>query len=692
MTPSEVRIAELLEKALAGHRSGRTGAASALPASDPDLAADLLPLLQTMLDLDTAAGSWKLTPPAAEPDAPTADALRGSRPDQPAAEYRPAPETGRDESAQAPADTPPIRDPRLPGTIGRYRVLQRIGAGGMGTVYKAQDEQLQRVVALKVPRLDREDPSHALRVQRFLREARSAALIRHGRVCPIYDVGEHEGLPYVVMAYVEGQSLAERLSGKRRFEDLNEAVALARQVAEALEVVHAHGIVHRDLKPGNILLDRDGQVVLTDFGLARPENDPERLTVEGELVGTPAYMAPEQAAGQTERVGPRTDLYSLGVVLYQMATGRLPFEGPTLSVLYRIAHESPPPPSRARKELGPALEAIILKAMAPKPEGRYASAREFAVALEQWLQGMDRAGDHPSPAVGDTPATQIQSDLPDGSTVSVTVKHPAAGKVTVKVNDQQTGKQKRRRRLTVTITLAFTILVAVGTGIGLFQSHHRLTMEMPDDRAPVHGLSRDPTRQREQEVERRLFAMRAELEKAQQQLAALQKEYDALKPLVEKGVEIQSRLFDQRAALESAERKLAALKKMYDQDKPLAEKGLIRRSDLARTEEQLKGAARAVDFFKSKIDLLETNRAHLKPDLIKVRRVGAQLMDLRSHLVDGEQRLAALQKEYETLKPLAAKGLILQVELKKTTEALKDTRKQIDTYKDQIRMVEAVLK
>ncbi len=277
----------------------------------------------------------------------------------------------------------PERSPAtaLPEKIGRYAILARIGAGGMGTVYKAHDPHLNRTVALKLPRIDTTPEDRAKRVERFQREARSAAQIWHPHVCPIYDVGEHDGQPYVVMAYVEGQSLAGRLAREGRFEDVGEAVALVRQVLDALEAVHDHGIVHRDLKPSNVMLDAAGRAVLTDFGLARPENEAGRLTSEGVIVGTPAYMAPEQAAGQSDRIGPWTDLYSVGVLFFEMLTGRLPFEGPPLAVLNKILHEPPPALSGLRPYLDPRLESVLSLAMAKEPEGRFQSARQFADAL-----------------------------------------------------------------------------------------------------------------------------------------------------------------------------------------------------------------------------------------------------------------------------------------------------------------------
>ncbi len=280
--------------------------------------------------------------------------------------------------------TPPVPEEsngQNPALIGRYHILGCLGAGGMGTVYKAHDPQLNRIVALKVPRFDGPSEGLALRVQRFQREARAAACLRHPHVCPIYNVGEQDGRPYVVMAYLEGESLAKQLARLGRYEDSRQAVHVIREVLEALEAVHGHGIIHRDLKPGNVVFDAVGRAILTDFGLARPVDDTEGLTSEGVVVGSPAYMAPEQAAGQIDRVGPWTDLYSLGVILYQMLTGQVPFEGPALKVMAQILHDSPPLPSSLRPDLDPALEAIIVKAMAREPQDRFQSAHEFQETL-----------------------------------------------------------------------------------------------------------------------------------------------------------------------------------------------------------------------------------------------------------------------------------------------------------------------
>jgi hypothetical protein len=209
--------------------------------------------------------------------------------------------------------------------------------------------------------------------------------VLHPHVCPIFDVGEQDGQPFIVMAYLDGPSLAERLA-KGRFEDVALAVKIVEQLLTALAAVHIHGIVHRDLKPGNVLFDAAGRAVLTDFGLARPE-EAEPLTSEGVAVGTPSYMAPEQAAGRRDRIGPWTDLYSLGVLLYQMVTGRLPFKGSMLEVLHRIVYEEPQPPTQFRPELDPALEAVILKALRKEPGDRYQTAADFGTALAPFAPG-----------------------------------------------------------------------------------------------------------------------------------------------------------------------------------------------------------------------------------------------------------------------------------------------------------------
>jgi class 3 adenylate cyclase/predicted ATPase len=293
----------------------------------------------------------------------------------------------------APGGTPPVNRPDslawavdeepLPSHLGRYQIVARLGAGGMGMVWRGHDPHLVRDVAVKVPSFHGSDEGRTEARQRFLREARAAAAVRHAHVCPIYDVGEQDGRPFVVMALVEGESLAERLRREGRFEDPHAAVQLILKVAEALACVHAAHIVHRDLKPGNILLDRAGEPFLADFGLARAAEG-ERISSANQIVGTPAYMAPEQAVPELGTVGPCSDQYSLGVVLYQMLTGRLPFEGTAAALILQLGSRSVPPPSQHRPDLDPFLERVLLKALARLPQHRYGSVLDFAGALRAW--------------------------------------------------------------------------------------------------------------------------------------------------------------------------------------------------------------------------------------------------------------------------------------------------------------------
>jgi WD40 repeat protein len=249
-------------------------------------------------------------------------------------------------------------------------------------VFRAIDEGLGRAVALKIPHEARD-------AARFEREARAAAAVRHPHVCPVYDVGEESGLPYVVMELVEGGSLESRLKKEGKL-DPREAARVVREAALGLQAVHDAGIVHRDIKPGNILLDAGGMARVTDFGLAKG-NDSATMTAEGALVGTPAYMAPEVVSLEGVQAGPSADVYALGAVLYQAVTGKMPYMGAIALVLTKIVQGPPPVPSTLTPGLDLALERVILKAMAREPGARYATAREMAEALEAWLSGKDDA-------------------------------------------------------------------------------------------------------------------------------------------------------------------------------------------------------------------------------------------------------------------------------------------------------------
>jgi serine/threonine protein kinase len=265
-------------------------------------------------------------------------------------------------------------------TFGRYQIVRLLGRGAMGAVYLAYDSQLQRHVALKTPILG----GNALVVDRFLREARAAAQLRSPNICPVYDVGQIGGIYYLSMAFIEGQLLSRAIA-EGRLADGRAIAGVIQKIARGLQKAHELGMIHRDLKPDNIMLDADGEPVVMDFGLARRVDEDAGLTAPGRILGTPAYMSPEQVDGDPKKIGPATDVYSLGVVLYVMLTGRLPFQGSITAVLRQIACEQPSRPSLVNPALGEAspLDGVCLKMMAKSHWDRYASMTEVIDALEE---------------------------------------------------------------------------------------------------------------------------------------------------------------------------------------------------------------------------------------------------------------------------------------------------------------------
>ncbi len=286
-----------------------------------------------------------------------------------------------EEQATAAEPGPPVRQ------IGRFEVLQLLGQGAFGRVYKARDPQLDREVAIKVPL--RGVLQTGEEVDRFLREAQTAASIQHANICPVHEVGQDGDSHYLVMAYIEGQTLGRVLKGRKEPLPARQIALMVRKLALALQVAHEKGIVHRDLKPANVMIDRHRKnLVIMDFGLARRRKPGDASqTQEGIVLGTPAYMAPEQACGQVQKIGPTSDVYSLGVLLYEMLAGRLPFLGNAAEVLGQVLHVEPEPPSRHRPGVDPTLEAICLQAMAKDPAGRFSSMQELADVLGDYLKG-----------------------------------------------------------------------------------------------------------------------------------------------------------------------------------------------------------------------------------------------------------------------------------------------------------------
>jgi hypothetical protein len=323
----------------------------------------------------------------------------------------------------------------------------------MATVYLAHDTDLGRDVALKVPRFgEGEDAGLA---QRFLREARITANLRHPLLCPVYDVGRIDGIDYLTMPVVRGEPLSVRL---HRDGPLPQATAarLAAAIARAVAVAHRAGVIHRDLKPGNIMMNEEGEPVVMDFGLARRHvADDPRVTTSGVILGTPAYLPPEQIGGDPDAVGPASDVYSLGIIFYEMLAGRLPFEGSSHEILKQTLTLPPDPPSRYRSDLAPSLEAICLTAIAKAPGARFASMVDFAQALEGYLRG---GRDTPRPV----PATEARaaSQRPDPAAPDVPGSMPSQG--TARLAAPASPGDRHRRRVAFRALLTLAALIAGG--------------------------------------------------------------------------------------------------------------------------------------------------------------------------------------------------------------------------------------
>jgi len=265
--------------------------------------------------------------------------------------------------------------------LGPYRIIEQVGQGGMATVYKAYHAAMDRYAAIKVlPRQLAENPEF---MGRFQQEARTIANLEHARILPVYDYGESDGTTYLVMRYLDAGTLKDRMkAGSLPLADVDR---LFTQLAEALEYAHKRGVVHRDLKPSNVLVDTQGDLFLTDFGIAKLlESGGAQFTTTGAMMGTPAYMSPEQAQG--EKVDQRTDIYSLGIMLYELVTGRVPFEAETpLAVVLKQINALLPPPSSLKPDIAPGIERLLLKALAKDPEARFATIGEFLAAWKTAL-------------------------------------------------------------------------------------------------------------------------------------------------------------------------------------------------------------------------------------------------------------------------------------------------------------------
>jgi len=265
---------------------------------------------------------------------------------------------------------------------GRYRILRKLGSGGMANVYLAEDEDLGRRVAIKI--LSERYANDESFNERFRREAKSAASLSHPNIVSIYDRGEADGIPYIAMEVIEGRSLKELILTRGPL-PLATAIDYAHQILDALRFAHRNGIIHRDIKPHNILLGAENRAKVTDFGIARA--GASQMTEVGSIMGTAQYLSPEQARGAP--VTAASDLYSVGIVLYEMLTGQVPFSGDSaIEIAMKHLNETPRPPSSHRPELTPELDQVVLRALAKNPEDRYQASEEFSADLDRVEAGI----------------------------------------------------------------------------------------------------------------------------------------------------------------------------------------------------------------------------------------------------------------------------------------------------------------
>jgi tRNA A-37 threonylcarbamoyl transferase component Bud32 len=368
--------------------SGEVVDPSQFAAAYPDIAGELVACLETAATVERMAGRSARSAEARDTSISIETLAAGPQALEPSASVRKTIE----EAMAAAFDAP--------RTFGRFEIQRELGQGAMGTVYLAFDTRLQRQVALKFPKFSQHADPNLL--ERFYREARSAATLRHPNICPVYDADCIDEIHFIAMAYIQGRPLSAFIDRKSPPNPRTAALAV-RKIARAVHEAHQHGVVHRDLKPANIVIDDRNEPIVMDFGLARvsgqevtPGNEGIVLhdgsgdveqTQQGTIIGTPRYMSPEQARGRNAEVGPASDIFSLGTIFYEMLTGYPPFQGQSLTeLLSQVISSEPSPPTALRPEVDPSLEAICLKMLAKRPQDRFASMRDVADAISEALK------------------------------------------------------------------------------------------------------------------------------------------------------------------------------------------------------------------------------------------------------------------------------------------------------------------
>ena len=361
-----------------------------------------------------------------------------------------------------------------PKTIGRYEILDELGHGAMGSVFRANDPAMNRIVALKsiLPVALASEQGGEFR-QRFYREARAAGALAHPGIVPVFDVGEHEGVPYLVMEFVKGETLDHAIKKGERF-SLERVCEIGQQIAEALGYAHRNGVIHRDIKPANILLTSreaygDERPKITDFGVAKLTAG--EITTTGQLLGTPAFMPPEQITGAP--IDGRADLFSLGVILYWMATGEQPFAGETMTaVSYKIVHTEPIPPAKLNPAIPATLEAVILKCLAKNPANRYQTGEEVAQDL-----ALLRA-DSKAASLQATAPLARGTGKPSEETFDLSPTLPAKTLPSAAVTD---AKKPSRPAIKpgALLALAAVLLAALAAGGWYWRLHHHVAAQQP---------------------------------------------------------------------------------------------------------------------------------------------------------------------------------------------------------------------
>jgi serine/threonine-protein kinase len=351
---------------------------------------------------------------------------------------------------------------------GRYRIMRKLGAGGMANVYLAEDQELGRRVAIKI--LNDRHAGDDQFIERFRREAKNAAGLSHPNIVSIYDRGEAEGTYYIAMEYLDGRTLKE-LIVSRGPAPIKTAIEYTRQILAAIGHAHRNGIVHRDIKPHNVVVDSDGRLKVTDFGIAR--SGASQMTEAGSIIGTAQYLSPEQAKGAP--VDQRSDLYAVGVVLYELLTGKVPFSGDTpLEIAMKHLSKVPEPPSKLRPEVSDDLDMIVLRALAKDPEERYQTAEEMAADLSRVARGFgvsDETADAATAVLGGSGATAATMIAPRRTAVAP----PPPTRTPPAAYYGYEGPPRRRRPLWPWL---LAILLLVGAGLAAYFAYDRIQDEL----------------------------------------------------------------------------------------------------------------------------------------------------------------------------------------------------------------------